>query len=205
MTPGMVSSPTSRLASAYRTAATALATIGNAWAAEWPKAPAAIAAPAFVLGGDLERDLLGKPCQPCRKVFGTKHFAREIKRCSRMDRSARRRNLPAEDWPELRKSAEKALAEAEAYELACERVRLASGIRNALEDLDRAKSELLAHVAGLMEAPAERRSDLMAQAQALNAVALIPVSQRSAADINGQWLSRLAAAVVRLSAEEEAA
>ena len=196
---------TNRLASAYRTAATALATIGNGWAVKWPKAPAAITAPAFVLGGDLERDLLGKPCQPYRKVFGTKHFAREIKRCSRIERSARRRNLPAEDWPELRKSAEKALAEAEAYELACERVRLAAGIRDALEDLDRAKSELLAHVAGLMESQTEGRGDLMARAHALNAVALIPLSQRSAADINGQWLARLAAAVVRFAAKEEAA
>lgn len=196
---------TDRLASAYHVAATALATIGAGWGAEWPKAPAAISAPAFVLGGDLERDLLGRPSQPCRKVFGAKHFAREVKRCTRMERAAKRRNLPAEDWPELRHAAQAAMGEAEAYELACERVRLAAGIRDALEDLDRAKSELLSHVARLMEAEPVTQSDLMAQAHALNAIALIPVSQRSAADINGQWLSRLAAAVVRLSANGESA
>lgn len=203
--PSTITPATDRLASAYHAAATALETIGNGWAAEWPTPPATITAPAFVLGGDLERDLLGVPCQPCRKVFGTKHFAREIKRCRRMERSARRRNLPADDWPEMRRAAEAALVEAEAYETACERVSLAAGIRDAREELERAKSELLAHVAGLMAADPATQSDLLDQAHALNAVALIPVSQRSAADINGQWLSRLAAAVVRHSGKGEPA
>ncbi|AZO79650.1 MULTISPECIES: hypothetical protein [unclassified Bosea (in: a-proteobacteria)] len=199
MNPTAIVATTTRLAADYHVAAATLAAIGTRWGAEWPEAPDAITAPAFVLGGDLERDLLGVSRQPWRKFFGAKHFAREVKRCGRMEGTARRRNLPVEDWSLLREAAQAAMTEAETYELACERVKLAAGIPAAREALDKARTELLAHVAGLMEAEPMDRAELTARAHALNTVAAIPQAQRASADLNGQWLARLAAAVVRLA------